>query len=127
MQEDMKANMRDSRKDDVPVFYRIDHLWGKTPEKAAQPGLKPDTFLERQEQEKKEKLQEVEDRARQTVERFGMDRVAKLPPVKGRGRPKGSKSKVKTSPCAWAEKAQSRCLGQRKAGLDGGDGCPASQ
>ena len=37
---------------DSPAYYRLDYLWGKTPEKEAQPGLKPDTASQRQQNSK---------------------------------------------------------------------------
>ena len=82
---------------EVPVFYRLDYLWGKTPEKQAKPGLTPDSHAEREARLKAESLQKVEERAKEAVTKLGMGGVA-LPLPKHKGRPAGSKNKVVSQP-----------------------------
>ncbi|CAE7855117.1 unnamed protein product, partial [Symbiodinium necroappetens] len=83
---------------DSPAYYRLDYLWGKTPEKEAQPGLKPDTASQRQQKQQEQNRQSLEARASQAVEELGLQPVIKVVRQKKAGRPPGSQNKVKPVP-----------------------------
>ena len=83
---------------DSPTYYRLDYLWGKTPEREAQPGLKPDTATERQQKQQEQNRQSLEARASQAVEELGLQPVVKVVRQKKAGRPPGSQNKVKPVP-----------------------------
>ncbi|CAE7943816.1 unnamed protein product, partial [Symbiodinium sp. KB8] len=83
---------------DSPAYYWLDYLWGKTPEREAQPGLKPDTASERQRKQQEQKMQSLQARASQAVVELGLQPVVKVVRQKKAGRPPGSQNKVKPVP-----------------------------
>ena len=78
-----------------PVYYRLDFLWGKTPEKEAKPGLSPDTYREREDRLQQEGIEKVEQKAKEVASSLGMA-GAVVPASRNKGgRPKGRKNKAK--------------------------------
>ena len=119
-----------------PIYYRLDYLWGRTPEKQAKPGLSPDTYNEREDRLQQEGLQQVEQQAKEVASSPGMaGAVVPVSRNKG-GRPKGRKGKAKTQAglkkkradltasqaCSHRRSSQpSRKPGQQEAGSLGDD------
>ena len=56
----------------LPVYYRLDDLWGKTPEKEAKPGLSADNYREREDKLQQEGLEKVEQKAKEVAKSLGM-------------------------------------------------------
>ena len=80
-----------------PVFYRLDYLFGKTPDKQASPGLSGQQARQREEQAAEERRQEAEEEARAALAKHGMDKAV-VPEKRKRGRPPGAKTSWRAIP-----------------------------
>ena len=103
---------------DSPAYYGLDYLWGKTPEREAQPGLKPDTASERQRKQQEQKMQSLQNRASQAVEELGLPASRKSSQTeKGR---KAARQPEQSQASADFAETQSRRASQGQAWHDGG-------
>ena len=95
-----------------PVFYRLDYLFGKTPDKQASPGLSGQQARQREEQAAEERRQEAEEEARAALARHGMDKAVAGAEKRKRGRPPGAKTNWKTIPGLRKKRAEVSAAGK---------------
>ena len=95
-----------------PVFYRLDYLFGKTPDKQASPGLSGQQARQREEQAAEERRQEAEEEARAALARHGMDKAVSGAEKRKRGRPPGAKTNWKTVPGLRKKRAEVSAAGK---------------
>ena len=93
-----------------PVFYRLDYLFGKTPDKQASPGLSGQQARQREEQAAEERRQEAEEEARAALARHGMDKA--VTEKRKQGRPPGAKTNWKTVPGLRKKRAEVSAAGK---------------
>ena len=82
--------LKETMPSDIPVFYRLDYLWGKAKSPEARPNLSPPLASQKAEAEAEARLQLVESAAEEAAARLGMQAAVPKARNKG-GRPKGRK------------------------------------